>query len=214
MSSPVQDVITFNLSADTIVTNNTVKVTASISGIITTDSTDIKLKEKLTTMMNKFIPGAIWQFSNMTRTSHASGMEELSLNAITRINETENYSLDRRSREASNDGMRITNINVDTTPPTTMVENAENDLRLIILDKAESQRKIINERLGRNYRLGSIIFQSAVDTSFSNRQGSKVMASATMSYGSGFNEIDNDVVGNAVKLTMNAGISLNIIVTE
>ena len=98
----------------------------------------------------------------MTRNSHRSGMEEITLTATSRVTESENYALDRRSRDVSTEGLTINSVSVDTSPPATMIEEAESALRLMLLTKATKQLVAINEHLdSAKYRLGDVEFGNA-----------------------------------------------------
>ena len=227
---PVQDTITFTLVAEETVVNNTVKLNATIASIVTPNMTEAKLKEGIRDMMKKIVSETlvedgsktpvVWTFSNMTRSNHASGMEQITLNASTRVHESDNYSLDKRRVEASQDqeGMSITSLTSDSTPPSHMIETTESNLRLKLLTKAYIELEKINTLFEdnfesiNNYRVGDLVFVNVNDP-FSASNNSARIATNTMkttmsgSYGSGFDY--NDTLGNAIKLTMQVNVTLS-----
>jgi hypothetical protein len=209
----VQDTIQFDLRAETVVVNDTVRLTAHLVGMITAGTTEQAVRESIRAMMRKFIDTE-WQFANMTRQAHASGQEEISLTATARVTEKENYALDRRREEASrdHDSVRIVGVSADTSPTMAQITDAQSKLRLALLKKAQDELKLINQAMDAKYRLGQVSFQmTGSDTP--NYARVAAMASAPtagkVAYGSGFSDAD-DVLGNAVKLTMQAAIQLRL----
>ena len=73
-----------------VVTNDTVRVTAHLVGMIPDDTSEQEMRESIRTMMRRFID-TDWQFSNLIRKAHPSGREEISLTATSRVSEKENY---------------------------------------------------------------------------------------------------------------------------
>jgi hypothetical protein len=208
MAKPIQDTIQFVLSSEEVVVNTTVKINASMVAIVTTDMTEQRLKEAIRDVVKKFIPTADWQFSGMSRTSHASGMEQVTLNATARIPEADNYALDRRSKEASVDGISIHTVATDNSPTAGQIETTQRKLRLELLEKAQQEADAINEATGMDYRLGEVIFDPE-SASTANVRNNRMMASAT--YGAGFDQPlggGGGDIGNAVKLTMLARVIL------
>jgi len=221
MTNPVQDTISFALVAEETVINTTVKLTATISCIVTPDMTEAKLKEGIRAMMKMFISetqgadgkksAVTWQFANLNRTTHASGMEQADLTATARVHESDNYSLEMRARAVSQEGMTITNVAADTTPPQHMIEAAESELRIKLLKKAQTELTKINEATAPlTYRLGNINYQMVADSahfSMANATRSMNKTATAMAYGSTFGE-EEDSLGNAVKLTLRASVEL------
>lgn len=201
-----QDSISFIISAEEVVVNTTVKVVATIVAI--QDMTEDGLREAIRELMQRFI-AADWQFSGMSRTSHASGREQVTLTATARVPESENNALDRRSREASRDGLRIHTVNADTSPSPAQIEETQSELRQSLLKKALAELGVINHTLGQTYRLGRVIFDpDPTETASNRRPGMMAMAA---SYSSGFDHAGGGgagEIGNAVKLTMRALVQL------
>lgn len=210
----VQDDITFTLVSERTIVNDTVKMVASISQAVTAGMTEPKLKESVREMMEKFIPGGKWSFSNMTRSTSSSGMEQIDLQASARVSEKENYSIEKRTRNVSTEGLAIRDIAVDTTPPTSMIEENESALRVDLLRKVNAELQIINKTMGGGpsaYRVGSVAFQP-VTNNFANTMALSPKTAHAATYGSGFGADlagsgAPDTLGNAVKLTMRATVT-------
>jgi hypothetical protein len=213
----IQDTIEFSLIAEQTVVNTTVKITATIAGIITPNVAEDALRENIRSIMKKFIDTAVWQISGIIRSKDDSGMEKIRLSATTRVSETENYALEERAEAASVKGMKISSVAVDTAPPTSMIEETESSLRITLLAKAVGECAHINgavsddhSKLGDDYRLGEVVFSrdanSTSNLSNSSHRNVSQMAMVSASYGSGFDEAGT--LGNAVKLTMYAAIVL------
>lgn len=208
---PVQDTIQFDLRAEQVVTNDTVRITAHLVGMIPKDTTEQAVRETIRAMMRRFID-TDWQFSNLIRKAHASGSEEITLTATARVPEKENYGLDRRREEASraNDTMRIVSATTDTSPTTAQIAEAQSKLRLELLKKAQAELKLINEAMSEKYRLGQVVFLMAASDTANYARAAAASFSGKTPYGSGFSDEDEDSLGNAVKLTMQASIELRI----
>ncbi len=209
MAEPIQDEISFTLMAEHTVVNDTVKIVAGISGIITSEMTEDKLKDSIRKMMRRLIKDAQWNFANVTRRNHASGMEQIDLEASARVSEKENYGLEKRAREVSQEGMSVTEIRADSDPPRNMLDGCESELRIRLLGMAVKERDAISKAMGASYRIGEVNFRKIASASLSNnasRGGSTRIASAS-SYGTSYD--DEDGLGNAVKLTMEAAVTLS-----
>jgi hypothetical protein len=208
----IQDTITFTLSAEDTVVNNTVRIDARIVGMIPKDMTEQTLKDSIRAVTKKFID-TDWQYANMNRTAHPSGQEQIILSATTRVSESENYRLAQRAEEASRgtDLPRIVEATADTSPTSTQIDETTRKLRLVILKKAQDELHMLSQASGDKYRLGALNFSQVFDSSSNTRASSQaVMAGAAKtSYGSGFAGND-DSIGNAVKLTMQASVELRI----
>lgn len=209
----IQDSIDFVLAVEETVVNTTVKMVATISGMVTPGVTEESLKADIRRMMKRFIKDAAWNFAQVLRESHPSGLEQINLQASARVSESENYALDKRSREVSQDGLSIVSVYADTAPPPSMIEETESRLRVALLTKAQKELGVINKAMGDTYRVGAVAFQAAAQPNL--RLLSNKTANAS-SYGSGFgrdaNADDPDALGNAVKLTMRANVSFRKIV--
>jgi hypothetical protein len=206
----IQDSIQFNLTAEEVVVNNTVKVTAHVTALMTQDQTEAGLRDNINTMMQRFIK-ADWQFANMTRSRQRTGVEEVNLTATARVPESENYNLDGRARDVSREGLQLHSLSTDTQPTIQQIEEAQSKLRRILLVKAGKEQDAINTTLQANYRLGEVVFDPPYDE---NPRVARAAFSAA-NYGSGFAAEPPGggapgPIGNAVKLGMAARVTLRI----
>jgi hypothetical protein len=211
MAKQTDDTIKLRLSAEETVINDTVKIVANISGMVTRDRTEPQLREAIRAMLNRFIK-AQWQFAGVSRTVHESGFEQISLIASARVPESENRALDKRRLEASTEGLTISRVVPDISFPPSLIKSTEQKLRLAIIAEAIAEARTLGEALGRAYRIKRINYFDGIDEanySNSNRMSS-MSAGATMktSYGSGFSGGTDDAIGNAQKLTLAATITL------
>lgn len=210
----IQDTITFTLTAEETVVNNTVKIEARIVGMISQDTTEPTLRESIRTVTKKFIE-TDWQFSNMNRSAHPSGQEQIMLTATARVPELENYRLSQRADEASRgtDLPRIIEATADTSPTSAQIDETTRKLRVAILKKAQDELRVLSEASSDKYRLGALSFGQVYDSTSNTRQSTQSMAvmagAAKTAYGSGFAGTE-DSIGNAVKLTMGATVELRI----
>jgi hypothetical protein len=209
----LQDSIQLTLTDEFTVINDTVKVVATVQALVQPNETDAALRGNIRETLRKLIDTDKWQISNLQRTADASGVERVSLTASTRVSESENSNLDNRAREASRPGLNISNVSVDTTTPRAKVEEAERSLRLALLEKARIEADEMNAVMGfigQGYRVHQVSYSNnGSGNDYSNGMRSKgvmAMAATATSYGSGFG--DDDVLGNAQKLSMTAQIVL------
>lgn len=211
-NQPIQDTISLDLAAEKTVVNDTIKVIATISALIRPDQTDATLRADIRAMMKKLIETAEWQFSNLERSTDPSGVERVQITASARVSEGENANLEGRARDVSSPGLTVANVQVDTTIPQRMLDEAEQALRMDLLAKINQELAKINEVMKDDklqpYRVYQVKFQrSATDLSNAFSKNGRVgatMLAASASYGSGFDE--EGVLGNAQKLTMHASI--------
>lgn len=208
-NQPLQDTITLDLSAEKVVVSDTVKIIATIAALVQPDKTDAELRADIRKMMKKLIETAEWQFSNLTRHADMTGHERVSLQATARVSETENVNLENRAREVSTPGLTVSQVVADTSIPATMLEEAEQALRIDLLTKLNTELAKINEVMKSDitqpYRVYQVKFQRTA-TDYSNAIRSKgVTMTAATSYGSGFGGDDGDeALGNAQKITLHA----------
>ena len=213
----IQDFINLTLVDETTVVNDTVRIVASINALVQPGQSDDELRADIRATMARLIPDVKWQFANLARTTDASGVERVSLSASTRVSEKENSDLDGRARAASRPGLTISAIQVDTSIPRSMLDEAERDLRLSLLRKAREEAEKVNDvfDLKSNhpltYRVHNVTFAQRSGDYSNNRtmsKGGAILAAATsMSYGSGFD--DDGALGNAQKLVLTAEVVLS-----
>lgn len=209
---PIQDTIDFTTTADITIVNDTVRMQAAISAIITDGNTEESLRADIRAAIKSFINTDEWQFSNTARALDPSGFERLSTVVTARVSETENYNLDERCKKASRKGLTISTPSVDTSIPQAKLDKAEQDLRMMIIKNVSAECNTISEATGRPYRVGRLNFASG-SNNFSNARGMVMIASSGVTkttYGSDGIGNDDETLGNASKLTMSASVSLAV----
>ena len=206
-----QDTINFVLRADKIVTNDTVKVIVTVDTLSNKDTSERDLRNEIRSVLGKFIAGAEWAFDSQTRTKDSSGYERVTLRATTRIDEKENFKLQDRANDASRQGLTLSNVEVDNSIPTPMLEKAEKELRAALVKQAIEEAKEMATLTGRDYRLGSVTINNGSDPfarkmAMANTRGYAVAASAM---GGSAGE-DEEGLGNSQRLELSANIELRV----
>ena len=215
MPQPViQDTVEFAVRADETVINNTVKLVATVVAMVAGDITEEALRSDVKSTMKKLVD-ADWQFANMQRNADDSGFERVTLNASVRVPETENYNLDNRAKEASRRGLSITQVDVDTSVPQTMLDEAESKLRITLIQKVRAETDKLEAVIGTKdgYRIHQLKFAPVQTINTRGASSNQYMLSASASssvsktsYGTGFN--DDETLGNASKLSMQVTVIL------
>lgn len=196
------DSIRFTLSAEQVVVNTTVKIIANVVAMVTPDLVEAKLNDSIREVMQNFIE-ADWQFSGMNRSPHAAGLEQVSVVATARVAESQNYALDQRRQKASREGLSIASVRTDTSPAISQIEETQSKLRQQLLRNIKAELESLCDVMGADYRIGKVVFD---DGSEPQGGGRAMMAANSASYGTGFGA--DGTLGNAVKLTMQAHVTL------
>jgi hypothetical protein len=211
---PIQDTISFQLRADTVVVSDTVRVTVYVNALVTTDTTETTLRRDIKEALSNFIE-ADWSFNGLERSADESGFERVVIRATARVKETENYNLENRALLVSRQGLKLANITVDTGVPATLLEAAEKKLRSEIVNKATEELKELVEATKREYRISSIRFANQGDPyqrkvgSVSNQTYVNNMAFASAVGGSP-GVSDDDSISNAQKVSLAADVVFSV----
>lgn len=206
MAQRLQDTIKFIVTEEGAVVTKTIRVTATLTGIVTPEKTEELLTSDIRSVVQRFITNVDWQFSNTTRRGHPSGYEEFSVTATVRAPIAEHYALDQRAKDASPDaGLRISNIQVDTNPPQGDIQAAEQKLRLKVMKTAQDEAKAFSEATKRDYRVGVIDYTGM-------QQGIQSMNRPVMAYAAavplGGSGEASAPIDNTLKLTMSGHVTL------
>lgn len=206
MSKKIQDTISFNVDAETTVTNTTVKFTASVIAVIDGQTiTEENLANSVRELLNNFIAGE-WTFSNPTRIRNDAGFEEARYTATLRTDQTENNNLDHRREAVNQRGLRITSVATDTSTPQRAIAEAESALRIILLKRAKNQAIEISESIDREFRVHTVEFEPMM-VHGDHRYGMSLGAATS------YKDVTamagrHEVIGHAQKLTMTAHVVL------
>jgi hypothetical protein len=131
--------VRFSLTDETTITNTTVKVTAWITGVVNGETREQIEARALATWKTLF-PDVKQSFSNFTY--QPDGLT-FRVQVATRIDASENDQLDQRAITASNDTVRITNLQIDPSIPVHDLRKGESDLRVRMLSLAQDEAKKI-----------------------------------------------------------------------
>jgi hypothetical protein len=201
---PIQDTITFALSAERTVVNDTVRVTVAIEGILPSAQAEKSVNDNIRKILGEFIPEAKWAFGGLTRSRDPSGLERVRLTASTRIAEKLNVQLEQKAERSGRDGISIAAVSTDTAPTLLQMEEAESNLRVEILQKAQIQQGVINKCCGIDYRIHAVSFGPGADFSQRGKISNSGYASLSLDDEAG------DSLGNAVKISVKGSITLAI----
>jgi hypothetical protein len=195
--------VEFEISEDKVVTNDTVKVSVTVSAMIDGSTiTNENLASAVKAILNKFIEGD-WAFSNPTR-QFDTGIEKATYAAHIRIPADQNYDLNSRASAQNAKGIQITNIVPDVSIPIYQTRKAESELRATILKRAQEEAAILSDVYKGQLTIGSIVFgeQAApYSNAKSLRAGSAYAASA--SFGD-----ESPAIGNSERIAMSATVKL------
>lgn len=209
---PVQDTISFQLRADTVVVSDTVRITVYINALVTTDTAEAALRRDIKDALTRFID-ADWSFNGLERSADESGFERVTIRATARVKETENYNLENRALAVSRQGLKLANISADTGVPAVLLEKAEKALRAEIVTKAKEELAELIAITGRDYRIGALRFanqgdpyQRKVATAQSYTTANNMAFGAA---GGGAPESD-DSISNAQKVSLAADVVFSV----
>lgn len=209
MDHMLQDTISIGLTAETVVTNDTVKIVAKIVAQVQPGESQDALPARVREMMNKIVADADWKFSNVVRVEDATGFERVTLTASARVPEKENFLLEARCKEVSTLGLRIASVEADISIPSSMIEQANRELRVKLASKAAEEAESLSKVIpGEGYRVSDISFASASNT---HRVAKSLSYNATANY-AGDGDTDAESLGNSQRVSMSANITLARIV--
>lgn len=202
MNAPILDTIDFTLRAEHVIVNRTVKLVANVVTLVAGETSEDMWRADLRAMMKRVVD-ADWQFSNMARGTDSSGFERVTLTASVRVPEAENYDLDGRAKLASRKGANITSITADTTVPLSMIEEAESELRVALIGRAQQELAEMRTALGDGtYRLHKLAF-GPLQGQMPGARAASTRVFSKEAYGTGFSDDEGgDALGNASKLSM------------
>lgn len=129
--------VRFSITDETTITNTTVKVTAWITGVVNGETREQIEARALATWKTLF-PDVKQSFSNFTY--QPDGLT-FRVQVATRIDASENDQLDQRAVAASNDTVKITNLQIDPSIPVHDLRKGESDLRVRMLSLAQDEAK-------------------------------------------------------------------------
>lgn len=197
-------IIKFPLSAETLVTNKTVKLTASLLALIDgTSLTEANLEKEVTAAMQALLP-ADWSISATGRyRDHQSGYEMAGYSASVRVAQHLNAGLEDRRTEVNRKGLNIQSVSADFSIPTADIEAAMSKLRLELMQKAFAEAKTFNPETPPE--VIEIDFTKPVQQDGSKQFRAYANASASAAPGGG-----DDSLGNTERLQLSAIVMLEM----
>jgi hypothetical protein len=210
----IQDTVAFAASAEEVVVNDSIRITAPVTALVTRTGSEESVYAEIRTVLREFIDTE-WQFQNVNRSTDSTGYEQVRLDAVCRVHERENYALDKRREAVSRPGLNISWTRVDNSIPLEMLAEAESRLRRKLIEKIKAEAALINDAMGAAYRIHSITFDR-LGSSPSRYSASQSMApiSAMALHRASEESGEAEPLGNAAKITMRAQVVLGIEVAE
>ena len=212
-----QDTITFQLSDDMTITNDTVKITVPVNVSLVGDLTEETFRQKVRSALSSFI-NTDWKFGGINRETDSSGIERINFVAVSRITEGMNYDLRGRADRVSTHGLALGTPVIDNSVPPTMILDAERKLRLSIIKRALQEVAEINTETKLDLRLSHIDF-NAGDPYSATKFSNALRNTKSMSYGSGFisnlsvdassEDEEETTLANAHKIAITANVTLS-----
>ena len=122
--------------------------------------------------LNKFLP-AEWALQAPTRIVETAGFERITRHAFARVALAEDYNLTERARQASSDGLSITDVRANYALPGHVIDTATQSLRLTILKDVAEQVGQFNGQTAQTWRIADIEFGiDSGDQQFRSTKGS------------------------------------------
>lgn len=135
-----------------------VRLRIGITALVhTQDSGQLELLNRIRAQLETFIH-ADWGLFNIERHGDGMGYERATLKASARIPHTENYNLAERARQASHDGLALTDPEIDYGLSASEMSKVLQELRIEALATITEQIEVYNRVTGRTWRLGKIEF--------------------------------------------------------
>jgi len=135
-----------------------VRVRVGITALVNTKDQDQQsLLTHIRERLADFIP-AEWVLFKIERNADAVGYERVTLNASARIPHTQNFNLTERARQASRDGLALTEPEIDYALPAAEIAAVLHELRAEALAEIAKQITDYNYVTDRHWRIGDIEF--------------------------------------------------------
>lgn len=127
--------IKFEIADEKTINNQTVKITAQISGVIN-DRDRGALEQAAKDLAEKLVPDASWAFSNFQFLPDGFTFR---ITATTRIDSSQNDQLEQKAKAVSDSKLTITMHNPDVSIPLFQRREAESNLRIALIEKANAE---------------------------------------------------------------------------
>lgn len=182
--------IKFELTDEKTIINQTVKISAQISGVIN-DQDRGQLEQRAQEVAEKLIPGASWAFSNFQFLPDGFTFR---ISATTRIDSSQNDQLEQKAKAVSNSKLTVALHNPDVSIPLFQRRAAESEIRIALIDKAKAEAEKLGGKLTRieftesnahaitsnSYRAASTSFEDAAGGAKGLGHSEKIQMSANL----------------------------------
>ena len=154
----IVDTLRFRVVAASVVARRDVRVSVTVHALVSaSDNNREQLEARVRATLGRFI-GAQWNVVSTERAKDTSGYERVTLHTSARVPLEEDHNLDERARQASREGLSITNPMVDYKLPNATLDAETVKLQQRILEQALDRAKTFTAVEGRAWRIGDIEF--------------------------------------------------------
>lgn len=204
-----QDTLSFDLTEETTLTSDTVKIAVPVNAIVQPDQTEDQLRQSIKESLRRFI-ASDWNFGAIKRQEIQIGVERCTLTATTRVHERENHNLKERARQVSIKGsLELGEPVPDYTMPNGKIQEGHAELRLALLNRVKAHAAALSGAAERVYRISKMAFNTEQRYDMtSNRMGATILASAS-AYASGGGDVGEDL-SHSTKIIMTASVELSV----
>jgi hypothetical protein len=213
-----RDAIVLPLRAEKTVVNTTQKLSVTIVGMVG-DDPQTDTVQAFRAITEAFMPGVEWSYSGLQMQQHESGLEQVSVVATTRVDESKLGRLEQRAQQVSASTkiagitLAIKDPTIDLTFPLSLIDRVESELRVEIAKKALVECAVLSKAMDVKYAVARIEFDRHTEAGLRGSRmasdgfhGSAASSSAA-SYGKGFTG-ESDEIGNAKKFALSAIVTL------
>jgi hypothetical protein len=155
---PADDTLNFKLHTVRLEVQDTAQIRVPVTALVQGSTKDPAVLDAKIRQSLQCLLAADWVFSAIRREGEAVGYERVSLTATARVALGEIYNLKERARQASNEGLELGNPDVNYKLPTSRVTQANEAMRLKLLQDVVEKLPTFETATGRAWRIGRIEF--------------------------------------------------------
>ncbi len=189
--------LTFDMMDEKTVTNDTIKVTATIDGLVQGDTKEV-IEESIQAAMKELLPDADWAFSNFT--FYRRNFPMYSVKASARVLASHDDGLVDRAEKLTTDKLAIAIENIDHSIPAHRFKEAESELRETLLLRATAEAKKLSEIYGQSLEVDSIRFGAPTVSQPIRMASASYLESSVSAKGGGLGHSEKTVLSAKVVL--------------
>ena len=153
-----QQTLRYRTQAQMTLARETVLVEVKVTMLIpAADHAQDMVGTRILPALNTFLP-AEWAMRAPMRSAETAGFERITRHAFARVALAEDYNLTERARQASSDGLSITDVRANYALPGQVIDTATQTLRLTILKDVAEQVRQFTLQTEQTWRIADIEF--------------------------------------------------------